>query len=198
MFEAFALSPLAEYSTQDGTEIQFRGVTISELPIMEHFNLRFQPIRTELLDWLQESLAIPIPQSPNTFNIQDNILCAWLGPDEYLVVSPPDKADRVAEDLERMVTNQFATFTRLSSAQTIIRITGENSIDFLGRGISIDLHPSQFSFGQCAQTVMAHSNVMILNHTRDNPLLDIVVRRSFADHLWRWLLDVGKESEFRL
>ena len=80
----------------------------------------------------------------------------------------------------------------------LVRISGENSIDFLGRGISIDLHPSQFSFGQCAQTVMAHSNVMILNHTRDNPLLDIVVRRSFADHLWRWLLDVGKESEFRL
>lgn len=198
MFESIARSPLADYSTQDGTEIQFRGVTISELPIMEHFNVRFQPGENGLLNQVQKTLKLTIPQAPNTFDIHENILCAWLGPDEWLVVSPLDKADRVAEDLKGVLTGHFATFTSLGSAQTIIRISGENSIDFLSRGISIDLHPSQFSFGQCAQTVMAHSNVMILNHTRDEPLLDIVVRRSFADHLWRWLLDVGEEAEFRL
>lgn len=198
MSESIVRSPLADYSTQDGTEIQFRGVTISELPIMEHFNIRFQPGETGLLDRIQTSLELTIPQESNTFVIHENILCAWLGPDEWLVVSPPDKADRMAEGLKEVLTNQFATFTRLGSAQTIIRVSGENSIDFLSRGISIDLHPSEFSIGQCAQTVMAHSNVTVLNHTRDEPLLDIIVRRSFADHLWRWLLDAGEEAEFRL
>lgn len=198
MSELNVRSALAEHLAQNGAEIQCRGVKISELPIMEHFNLRFQISQSELLEQIQNSVQLTIPEAPNTFIIQDNILCAWLGPDEWVVISPPDRADQVAQLLGEATADRFATFTRLGSAQTIVRISGENAIDFLSRGISVDLHPSVFKIGECAQTVMAHANVMILNHTRDEPVMDIIVRRSYADHLWQWLLDVGEEAEFKL
>lgn len=192
------LSPLAELTIQESVQAQFNGVTIAELPIMEHLILRLQVDDEELLNGIENVLGFSIPQQSNTFVISENNLCAWLGPDEWLIISPLDRADRVEEGLHALLVDKFATLVRLGSAQTIFRVSGTRAGDFLSRGIAIDLHPSSFETNRCAQTVMAHVNVLVLNHPQDDPTLDIVVRRSYADHLWRWLLDVGEEAEFHL
>ncbi len=198
MYEMTAQSPLAEHSGPNGTRAEFQGVTVSELPILEHFNIRLQPDDRDLVGRLQAEIGFEIPVEPNTFVIHENLLCAWLGPDEWLIVSPPDQSDRVEERLVELFAGRFATMSKLGSAQTIIRTSGPRAVEFLCRGIAIDLDPSRFQFGQCVQTVMAHANIMVLNHTQEEPMLDLIVRRSFADHLWRWLLDVGREAEFRV
>ena len=197
MFDSTQQTPLAEFLTQNEVRAEFNGVNLSELPNLEHFNLRLQPDDSHLLDRLQDALGFQISLEPNTFVIHENILCSWLGPDEWLIVAPLDQSNRVEAAVRENLIDQFATLTRIGSAQTIIRVSGLHAIEFLSRGIAIDLDPSCFKPGQCVQTIMAHANVTVLNHSQEESIFDLIVRRSFADHLWRWLLDIGQEAEFR-
>ena len=62
----------------------------------------------------------------------------------------------------------------------------------LAKGCPLDLHPRVFGPGHCAQSQIARVNAII--HQRDgSPSYDIVVRRSFADYLARWLDDAAAE-----
>ncbi len=197
MFDPTQQTPLAEFSIQDEVRAEFNGVKLLELSNLEYFNLRLQPDDSHLLDRLQDTLGFQISLEPNTFVIHENILCSWFGPDEWLIVAPLDQSNRIETMVREKLTDQFATFTKIGSAQTIIRVSGLHAIEFLSRGIAIDLDPSGFEPGQCVQTIMAHANVTVLNHSQEESIFDLIVRRSFADHLWRWLLDVGQEAEFR-
>ncbi len=197
MFKMTAQSPLVEFSDQNGIRVEFQDVVLSELPQMEHFNVRLQPDDRGLLKILQGALGFGFPLESNTFVIHDNVLCAWLGIDEWLIIAPLDQADRVEGKLTDLLAGRFATLVKLGSAQTIFRVAGASAAEFLSRGIAIDLDPSSFQVGHCVQTVLAHSHVTVLNHTRNELMFDFVVRRSYADHLWRWLLDVGREEIFR-
>ncbi len=190
-------SPLVEMTVNEGISVEGSGITLSELPILEHFNLRLQPDDPVLLDQVLRSLGISIIQQPNSFIIHDNVLCAWLGPDEWLLIVPLDRADRLEDEMTSILANRFATLVKLGSGQTVFRVKGHKAAKFLSRGIAIDLEDPGFAAGSCAQTVIAHVNVLVLNHSRDEPTFDLVVRRSYADHLWRWLSDVSQEVEFR-
>ena len=197
MFSPTQQTPLAEFSFENEVRAEFNGVKLLELSNLEHFNLRLEPDNSHLVNQLQDALGFQIPLEPNTFVIHENILCSWLGPDEWLIVAPLDQSNRVETVVRENLTDHFATLTKLGSAQTIIRVSGLHAIEFLSRGIAIDLDPSGFKPGQCVQTIMAHANVTVLNHSLEESIFDLIVRRSFADHLWRWLLDVGQEAEFR-
>jgi sarcosine oxidase subunit gamma len=62
----------------------------------------------------------------------------------------------------------------------------------LTKGCTLDLHPGVFGPGQCAQTGLAKAGVLI-RPLPDNSGYDLIVRRSFADYLWQWLLRAGRE-----
>ena len=74
----------------------------------------------------------------------------------------------------------------------MIRVTGPRARDLLAKGCPLDLHPSLFAKGACAQTVMAKAGVLI-HAVDDGPTYDLYVLRSFAEYLWRWLEDAAQE-----
>ena len=82
----------------------------------------------------------------------------------------------------------------ISSGQTIIRLRGPRARDLLNKGCPLDLHPRVFGAGQCAQSHIGKSNALIIQ-VDDTPTYDIIVRRSFADYLARWLLHSGMEYD---
>ena len=58
--------------------------------------------------------------------------------------------------------------------------------DVLAKGCTLDLHPSVFGQGICAQSNLAKANVLIsMGH--EPHAFDLIVRRSFSDYLLRWL-----------
>ncbi len=52
----------------------------------------------------------------------------------------------------------------LSDARVGVRVAGSNVADGLARLLPIDLHSSQFRPGRCANTLMAHLSVLVLQH----------------------------------
>ena len=72
-----------------------------------------------------------------------------------------------------------------------LTLGGPHVRDVLARGCTLDLHPAVFREGNCAQTGLARASVLIAC-IDDAGAFEIVVRRSFADYLCRWLAHVGR------
>ncbi len=191
------LSPLSEIHGDNAPDVSFKQVQLSELAFLGHFNIRIQPDDELVLKEFKQSLGFDVPREPNTFVVRDDILCAWFGPDEWLVISPRHRTEEIRMTLGEVTSEGYSTCVDQSSAQTIIRVEGRKATDLLSRGIAIDLHSRVFKSSQCAQTVLARTAVTILKQEADETTLDVIVRRSFADYLWRWLVDAGQEAEFR-
>ncbi len=130
------------------------------------------------------------PLKPNTVHASGKIEVLWLGPDEWLVVGP-DESD-VGQRLSDAIKDTHAAATDVSESRTVIALSGLHARDVLAKGCALDLHPSVFAAGQCAQSTLGHVHV-ILHQRSEAPEFDIYVHRSFAEALWQWLEDAAAE-----
>ena len=110
-----------------------------------------------------------LPAEPNTAAGKGERRALWLGPDQWLVVTPSGAEGRA-----------------------VIGLAGAHARDVLAKGCPLDLHPRAFGPGRCAQSTLAKA-LVILHQLSDRPSYDIYVERSFADYLWTWLEDAAAE-----
>lgn len=193
-------SPLSELKTpqrQLGASDRL-DCWFQEQAFLAHFNLRGDPQNSDFLQTVKKHLGFDLPLLPNTVSVAGSWRGCWLAPDEWLLLAPGR-----SEPFETLVSDLSPvhhSLVDLSGGQTVIRIGGPAWRDVLGSACTLDLYPRVFEAGSCAQTVLTHSNVLMI-HAHDDEhgeALDIVVRRSFADHLLRWLIDAATEAGFEL
>jgi sarcosine oxidase subunit gamma len=118
-------------------------------------------------------------EAPPGFPVQPNTTggrALWLGPDEWLVIGAreddfPDSAAAV----------------EVSANRVCLELAGDDVENVLARGCSLDLHPTVFAPGRCAQTLLAKAQVIL--HRRDAETFRILVRPSYAPYLRAWLED---------
>ena len=196
----FRQSPLAELETP----IRSLGVGgavsfwIQERPFRTHINLRGDASEARFLETVATATGIVLPQDPNTCASSDRWHVSWLSPDEWLLMGPED--DAAVAVLGDQLESLHHALNEVSGGQTIFRVGGDAWRDVLASACPFDLHPRAFGEGACGQTVVAHTNVVLI-FVNDDPrgeALDIVVRRSFADHLARWLMDAAIEGGFEM
>lgn len=132
-------------------------------------------------------LGVPLP-GPNRVAPAHARAILWLGPDEWLVVGPPD--DPVAAEL--VGEPAVESVVDVSANRTTIELSGPHAREVLAKGVSIDLHPRAFGTGQCAQTLLARAQV-ILRQVDAEPTYHVLVRGSFALYLAAWLVDAMRE-----
>ena len=102
----------------------------------------------------------------------------WLGPDEWLVLGGREE--------------QYAGMPAavdVSANRVCLELAGEGAEDVLARGCALDLHPSVFPLGRCAQTLVARAQVILYRTGPD--AFRLLVRPSFAGYLRDWLRDAG-------
>jgi sarcosine oxidase subunit gamma len=112
------------------------------------------------------------PVEPNT--TAGEVL--WLGPDEWLVVGGREGDYHDA-----------AAAVDVSANRLCFELSGDDVEDVLAQGCSLDLHPSVFAPGRCAQTLLAKAQVIL--HRTDPETFRIFVRPSFAPYVRSWLED---------
>ncbi|NIR28156.1 MAG: sarcosine oxidase subunit gamma family protein [Gammaproteobacteria bacterium] len=168
------------------------NVVLGERPFLGHLNVRGDAADTQFLRAANDVLGLALPREPNTVTEQGEHAALWLGPDEWLVLTPPDAEAAVVERLRSALGDRFAALTDVSGGQTVITLSGKCARDVLAKGCTLDLHARAFGPGRCAQTHIAKSAALI-RQTDESPAFEIVVRRSFADYLWQWLEDAARE-----
>ena len=154
-------------------------------------NIRGNSQDAEFTDAIRDLCGMDVPTTPNTVS-GDTLHLYWLGPDEWLLAGEAGKVAEVARDLAAKLGDQHAAVNDLSGGQVVYRLLGDAARDLLAKGCTLDLHPRIFGVGQCAQTGLAKSGVL-LRPLPDGASFEIIVRRSFADYVWQWLLHAGRE-----
>ena len=186
-------SPLSGFfATTAGGSPDGAGVVISERPFLGHLDLRGDPGDSGFTSAAAGVLGFRLPTAPNAAVGEGGLLALWLGPDEWLVVTPPDAQTSLAQSLETALDGIHASVADVTGGQTVITLSGPKARDVLAKGCPLDLHPAVFRPGDCAQTLLAKANVT-LRCVDDSPSYELIVRRSFADYTALWLQDAALE-----
>ncbi len=176
------------------------GVAMGERPHRGIVNLRLDPKNAEAMAAVEAAFGFALPASANTSAGDADMIALWLGPDEWWLVVPgpePEAGPALAEKLRAALSGHFAAITEVGESRTCIRIAGPSARALLRKGCPLDVHPRAFGAGACAQTLLAKATVVIHlvadESAADGPAFEVYVLRSFAEYLWTWIEDAGRE-----
>jgi len=173
------------------------GLLCTELPFWGHLNLRGDVEDTAFADGVRKCIGVALPAQPNTVSSNGAVTALWLGPDEWLLVTPSGKESELTSALRSTLKGLLFAVTNVTDGQTILRISGTHAFDVLREGCSLDFHPRVFRPRLCAQTTVAKAGVLIY-YVDQEPTIDLIVRRSFAEYLALWLQDAALECGFTM
>lgn len=177
-------SPLGGVALVDG---------IRELPFLAQIDVRLESADVEAREAV-ESVIGPLPLEPNSVHGRADAAVLWLGPDEWLVVGPPDGEPALEAQLGAALSDARGrvAIVDVSANRTTLELGGPRTRELLEFGCPIDLHPRDFGPGRCAQTLLARANVLIW-HVADEPedTWRLLVRPSFAAYVAAWLADAA-------
>ena len=95
------------------------------------------------------------------------------------------------------LAGQVCAITDVSESRSCIRVSGPAARTVLQKACPLDLHPRAFAAGHCAQSRLAKASGVIHlaadESAPDGPVFDLYVVRSFAEYVWHWLEDAGRE-----
>jgi len=183
-------SPLARWRLE-GARRSGGGIVATERPFLGHINLRGDAADAGFASAVERVLGTPLPTTPNTVAAGREGVVYWLGPDEWLLVTPGEREGVVASTLRGALGDVFSSVTEIGSGQTLIVLQGPTVRDLLAKECPFDLAAPSFAPGACAQTRLAKAAVLL--RPLDGDAMELIVRRSFADYLWTWLVDAAAE-----
>ncbi len=119
------------------------------------------------------------PPAPNTVTVWNGWDVLWLGPDEWLVVDGTGTSNGIERELEVALAGRHHSAIDLSANRSIFDLT--DGLDLLSSGCGLDLDPSHWRPGMCAQTLFGGAQVIL--HQLNGRTTRVFVRPSFADHV---------------
>ena len=167
---------------------------IREPPFLGYLNIRGRSSDTAFLAALLKVLGCEPPIEANTMVESRDHRIYWLGPDEWLIITPTGKQLQLQAQLLKALDGVFSSVVDNSSGLTRVEVLGDNAGLLLATDCPLDLHPRELKPGQCAQTRLAKAG-MTIAPMRDGSGFELVIRRSFADYLLLWLQDAALAFE---
>lgn len=186
-------SPLAYAYRRSGapTPTARSRVTLRERPFLGHLILRGGAIVLD--EAVREVLGVSLPGEPQglVHDAEGTRSLQWLSPDEWLVIVPGGEEFAVENRLREALAGAHFAISNASGGQTLVELEGEAARELLMKSVIYDVHPSHFPVGKGVTTVFAKTTVILRRPSEAR--WELVVRRSFADYTYRWLLDAGEE-----
>ncbi|MCP1313508.1 MULTISPECIES: sarcosine oxidase subunit gamma [unclassified Halomonas] len=167
------------------------GVTLREKPLLGHVVLRGGAIVMD--EAVRQVMGMSLPAKPNSVTRDETgeRSIQWISPDEWLVIVPGGEEFGLERSLRQTLGDAHVSIVNVSGGQTLLTLAGENAREVLMKTVSFDVHPLAFPVGKGVTTVFAKATVVL--RCASETEWELVVRRSFADYCYRWLLDASKE-----
>nr|WP_300306543.1 sarcosine oxidase subunit gamma family protein [Halomonas sp.] len=170
-------------------------VVLRELADRDHLILRGGAIVLD--EAVRQVFGVSLPARPQQLVVFNGGVSSlqWLSPDEWLLIVPFGQAYRVETELRQVLGGASVAISDVSAGQTLVELHGEDLAmrELLMKSVAYDVHPRNFPPGKGVTVVMAKSSAIL--RRPDDSRWELVIRRSFADYLYRWLLDAGEEFE---
>ncbi|HEX9906355.1 MAG TPA: sarcosine oxidase subunit gamma family protein [Propylenella sp.] len=189
---AIRRSPLAHREPLAGENGAAR---IAEAPFLGKFILRADP--PEAVERLRSALGLGLPFEPLTSSTAGGTSFLWMGPDEWMLVTPADAAAERLETARRALHGIHHQLVEVSDYYTAIEVSGERARELLMKLTTLDLHPRAFRAGMVTGSVFGRANATIWQTAGDadpgRPVFHLFIRWSMADYLWCLLAEAGRE-----
>ncbi|MEX0504069.1 sarcosine oxidase subunit gamma [Alphaproteobacteria bacterium LSUCC0719] len=175
-------------STQPNPDGGKPGLVICELAHLGKINLRGG---TDMLPVIRNHTGCTtLPASNRVVSVGDRHI-VWLGPDEFLLLCEAGTETHLHSQLTLDMDGLHAAVTNVTDSLCALSLRGAAVRQVLAKGCALDLHPSQFGAGDCAQSLLAHAAVTLI--AGDGNRFTLICRTSFAPYVAEWLMDAGLE-----
>ncbi|ATJ81793.1 sarcosine oxidase subunit gamma [Halomonas beimenensis] len=166
-------------------------VVLRERPFLGHLVLRGGAIVLD--EAVREVLGVTLPGEPQglVHDADGRRSIQWISPDEWLVIVPGGEEFELENRLREALGGAHFAISNVGGGQTLLELEGEAARELLMKSVVYDVHPSHFPVGKGVTTVFAKTTVILRRPSEER--WELVVRRSFADYTYRWLLDAGDE-----
>ncbi len=144
----------------------------------------------ELSGIIEKHFGIELPVASKTTS-KNSVTFISVGPSQWLALAESTEAEKFISTLETLA-GSIAAIVDQSDARAIVEISGSMVRQTLEKGVSIDLHPTNFALGDAATTFAAHLWITLWQ-TRSDPAYRIAVFRGFGSPMLDWLINSGAE-----
>jgi len=165
---------------------------VRERAFLGHLVLRGNTADEAFRAGVAQALGVPLPVKPGPLatDAAAGISIQWMSPDEWLVIVPGGREFEAETRLRAVLAGHFAVIN-VSGGQTMLELSGPAARSVLMKCTPYDVHPAHFPVGKGVSTTFAKSTAVIRRVGEER--WELVVRRSFADYLYRWVLDAAEE-----
>ena len=182
---------MLNYNSVVKNEINQESVSVKEISPVMKINLRGK--KREFLTNVGKNLNMILPTEANTSTTSNQLTAIWLSTDEWMIVSNElVSKDTNKYELNEMLFNSISK-TNLGAVIDItdqfvqLELKGENIYEIFSAGSPFNFNEFKEKKGSTTQTVLNHIDVIL--HNKGENIVNLFVRRSFAEHLYSWIED---------
>jgi len=182
---------MLNYNSVIKNEINLNGVSVKEITPVIKINLRGK--KREFLTNVGKNLNMILPTEANTSTTSDKLTAIWLSPDEWMIVSN----ELISKETNKYQLNEllFNSISKKNLGAVIditdqfvqLELNGKNIYEIFSSGSPFNFNEFKDKKGSTTQTVLNHIDVIL--HHKDENIVNLFVRRSFAEHLHSWIED---------
>ena len=172
----------------------YNGVTIEELSLTGKINIRGKSSDKEFMKNIGSALNLVLPIEPNVRIFNNNISIMWLGPNEWLVITPENEKDGIISLLKSNLNPQKTAITDVSFNRVVLRLEGEKVFTLLSKFLVANLEKILKTNFSVAQSIFIKIPVLFVrNNTDEEPTsLDLHLNRSHTKYVYELLVDGSK------
>jgi sarcosine oxidase subunit gamma len=162
-------------------------VKLSDKSLRGKFILWGNPENVAFTEAILTTTGLTLPLQNGEVTEAGAYRAIWANPNRWYLIC--EQQDEVALAKQLALSNQV--HMSVTDGQCCFHLQGQQSLDVLKKGCSLNFGLETFPLGQCLQTRLAITKVFL--HRHDINSFDIYVERSYSEYIWRWLLDAAKE-----
>ena len=182
---------MLNYNSPVNNQIKYNEISVKEVSPIMKLNLRGK--KREFFTTVGKHLDMILPTEANTSSSSSKLTSIWLSPDEWMVVSN-DLIEKdtnnyeLEENLYNSISkNNLGAVVDVTDQFTMLELEGSKIYELFSSGSPFNFNEFKEKKGSTAQTVLNHIDVIL--HHKDENILNLFVRRSFAEHLCSWIED---------
>tara|TARA_B100000767_G_scaffold173174_1_gene162088 strand:+ start:35 stop:598 length:564 start_codon:yes stop_codon:yes gene_type:complete len=182
---------MLNYKTSIKEDKSYTDLEMKEIkPIMK---LIIRGKTKKFITAIGKNLNMILPTEANTSTAGEILTALWLSPDEWMLISnktvnEDTNSYKIEDDLINNISKvNLGAITDVSDQFVMINIKGDKVFDLFSTGSPYNFNEFKGKKGLVIQTIMSHIDVII--YLKDINEVNLLVRRSFSEHLYSWIND---------
>ncbi len=166
-------------------------VRITPAPARGMIALRGAPDGGGLAAAVRKASGLDLPPVRRvTFGAEGARALAWMGPDEFLLMLPPEETDAALAGLEAALAGDFALVADVSDMRAVFRLEGAGWRETLAKLCPVDFAPAAFGPGDIRRSRAAQVAAAVWCEAED--VAHIACFRSVAGYMGDLLANAAR------